>query len=218
MNGDGLGVENRSDQGNVLAFPFYNYGIYRIFMTDLLSHLAQRRSVKPLDMHGPGPTAEQIQMILTLAARVPDHGKLAPWRFILFEGEARPRAGVAIAQVFARLHPEADQKRIDLEMNRFSQAPLVIGVISTAAEHVKIPVWEQILSAGAVCMNLTIAATAMGFRTAWLTDWFAYQPDALEALGVHSFEKVAGFIHIGRSELVPEDRIRPQISEKITYF
>eukprot|EP01037_Dinobryon_pediforme_P015277 gene15277-15428_t len=187
-------------------------------MTDLLSHLAQRRSVKPLDMHGPGPTPAQIRDLLTVAARVPDHGKLTPWRFIIFDGEARLRAGAAIAQVFASLHPEADEKRIELEAKRFSQAPLVIGVISTAAEHAKIPVWEQVLSAGAVCMNLTIAATAMGFRTAWLTDWFAYQPQALAALGVHSFEKVAGFVYIGQSEREPEDRVRPDISQITTYF
>jgi len=187
-------------------------------MSHLLLHLAQRRSVKPLDMHGPGPTDEQILQILTVAARVPDHGKLAPWRFIVFDGEARMRAGQKLAAVFAGLHPQADAARVALEEKRLTHAPLVIGVVSTAAEHVKIPVWEQVLSAGAVCMNLTLAATALGFRTAWLTDWFAYEPAALAAFGVQSGEKIAGFIHIGRSNSEPIDRVRPDISALTTYF
>ena len=187
-------------------------------MSNLLLHMTQRRSVKPLDMHGPGPTRDQILSLLTIAARVPDHGKLTPWRFIIFEGEARIRAGDTLAEIFAAQHPEADADRVALEHKRLTHAPLVIGVISTASEHVKIPLWEQILSAGAVCMNLTLAATAMGFRTAWLTDWFAYDPQALAALGVQPHEKVAGFIHIGKSNLEPTDRVRPDISQITTYF
>ena len=187
-------------------------------MSNLLMHLMQRRSVKPMDMHGSGPTPDEILDILTAAARVPDHGKLVPWRFIVFEGEARLRAARKLADIFAQVHPDADSDRIALEQKRFTSAPLVIAVVSRAQEHVKIPLWEQVLSAGAVCMNLTLAATALGYRTAWLTDWFAYEPTALAALGVHPHEKVAGFIHIGRSDLVPADRIRPDMSQIITFF
>ena len=106
--------------------------------------------------------------------RVPDHGKLAPWRFILFEGEGRSRAGDVIASVFALDHPEAPEKRIEVERTRLLHAPLIIGVVSRAAPHVKIPEWEQMLSAGAATMNLIVAANALGFVTAWLTEWFSY--------------------------------------------
>src|SRR4029077_10050605 len=105
-------------------------------------------------MSGPGPTADQLDTILTIGARVPDHGKLTPWRFIVFEGEARARAGEIIADVYARSHAGADPLSIDVERKRLGYAPLVVAVVSRAAPHVKIPEWEQVLSAGAVCMSL----------------------------------------------------------------
>jgi nitroreductase len=188
------------------------------FMNIILEHLAHRRSVKPLEMHGPGPSADELTQLLTIAARVPDHGKLAPWRFIVLEGEGRLRAGEVLAKIYSADHPEADAARTNLERQRFSHAPLVVAVVSKAAPHVKIPLWEQELSAGAVCMNLTVAATAMGYRTAWLTDWFAYDRRALSGLGLAETEKIAGFIHIGRSDSNPEDRDRPDLSQIVTKF
>ncbi|MDX7953484.1 nitroreductase [Lichenihabitans sp. Uapishka_5] len=191
-------------------------------MTDLapdtIALQGRRRSVPPIQLAGPGPDAEQLRTLLTVAARVPDHGKLAPWRFIVFEGDARLRAGDALAGVFKAQNPLAEDKRLDLERKRLAQAPLVVAVVSRAAPHAKIPEWEQVMSAGAVCMNLTLAACAMGFATTWLTEWYAYDQAALAALGVEPFEKMAGFIHIGRPAAVPEDRVRPDLDALTTRF
>jgi nitroreductase len=187
-------------------------------MNDTIKLLASRRSAPPLLMHGPGPDAGELQTILALAARVPDHGKLAPWRFIVFEGEGLERAGVVVAEAFARREPHADAARIDSERNRFARSPLVIAVVSRAAPHVKIPLWEQELSAGAACMALTVAATALGFRTAWVTGWYAYDAEVLKGFGLAEHEKIAGYIHIGRVDAPVEDRTRPNLAELITRF
>jgi nitroreductase len=187
-------------------------------MTDTINLLAARRSAPPIQMRGPGPTPEELRQLLTLAARVPDHGKLAPWRFIVFEGEGRARAGEVLAEVFARREPGADAPRLELERGRFARAPLVIGVVSRAAPHVKIPIWEQELSAGAVCMALTVAATAIGFRTAWLTEWCAYDREVMTRFGLAEHERMAGFIYIGRVDNAPEDRARPDLDSLVTRF
>ncbi|WP_374545308.1 nitroreductase [Rhodoblastus sp.] len=185
---------------------------------DTLRLLSGRRSAPPIQMRGPGPDAQELRSILTLASRVPDHGKLTPWRFILFEGEGRQRAGDILAEIYARREPAADAQRLELERGRFARAPLVVGVVSRAAPHVKIPEWEQQLTAGAVCMALTVAATALGFRTAWLTEWCAYDREALTRFGLAEQEKIAGFIHIGRVENAPEDRPRPDVDALVTRF
>lgn len=179
---------------------------------------SRRRSVPPQALASPGPTAEELRQLLTIAARVPDHGKLAPWRFIVFEGEGQVRAGDLIAHTFAADNPDADEKRLSVERRRLSQAPLVVAVVSRAAPHVKIPEWEQVMSVGAVAMNLTLAATAMGFATSWLTEWYAYDRRVLTGLGLGDHEKMAGFIHIGRPSAVIEDRVRPVLDELITRF
>ena len=183
-----------------------------------LSLLAARRSVAPLNMTGPGPTPAQVDTLLAIGARVPDHGKLAPWRFILFEGQARLAAGRHIAAAFHAANPGADADRLTLESKRLAHAPLVIGVVSRAAAHVKIPEWEQVLSAGAVCMNLVVAANAMGFSACWLTEWYSYDRRALEPLGIGATEKAAGFIHIGRPINPPEERVRPVMSEIVSRY
>lgn len=187
-------------------------------MDSFLQHMALRRSVKPFEMNGFGPDKGQLDQILTLASRVPDHGKLVPWRFIVLEDDARMLAGRALEQVWLRLHPDADEYRLATERNRFVSAPSVVIVVSTAAAHVKIPVWEQQLSAGAVCMALTIAASAMGFQTAWLTDWCSYDTDAKAVLGVSGDERIAGIIHVGRSDSVPVDRPRPDMTLIVTRY
>ena len=187
-------------------------------MSDTIALQTRRRSVPPVQLEAPGPDAEQLQTLLTIAARVPDHGKLAPWRFIVFEGEGRLRAGEAIAGVYKAQNPQAEEKRLDLERKRLAQAPLVVGIVSRAAPHAKIPEWEQVMSAGAVAMNLTLAAHAMGFATSWLTEWYAYDRAALTALGVAEAEKMAGFIHIGRPTAVIEDRVRPDLATLVTRF
>lgn len=182
-------------------------------MPDALELLAKRRSVAAANLVDPAPDAATLEAILTIAARVPDHGKLAPWRFILFEGEARDRVGEMLADLVAKRDGVEDPERLAQERSRFSRAPLVIGVLSRAAPHPKIPEWEQVLSAGAVCMNLINAAHAHGFGAQWLTEWYAFDADAATLLGARDGEKFAGFIHIGTPTEAPQDRPRPVLSE-----
>ena len=187
-------------------------------MTDAIELLATRRSVKPREMRGPGPSPAEIDNILTIGARVPDHGKLAPWRFIVFEGNARLRAGEIVARVFANNNPAAPIPDIDKQKNSFAEAPLVIAVVSAVRPHPKVPPWEQELSAGASCMNIVAAASAMGYAANWLTGWFAYDADVLAGLGLAPNEKLAGFIHIGGLVAAPEDRPRPALADIVTRF
>lgn len=187
-------------------------------MADIINFLTTRRSVKPREMRGPGPSPAEIDTILTIAARVPDHGKLAPWRFILFEGDARLHAGEIVARVFAKNNPGALGSDIDKQKNSFAEAPLVIAVVSAVRPHPKVPPWEQELSAGASCMNIVTAASAMGYAANWLTGWFAYDAEVLAELGMAPDEKLAGFIHIGGLAVAPEDRPRPALADIVTRF
>ena len=187
-------------------------------MTDALQLLKTRRSVKPMEMTGPAPNEAEIDTLLTIASRVPDHGKLAPWRFIVFEGEARRAAGEVIADAFSANRPDATQEQIEFERNRLARAPLVIAVVSRAATHVKIPEWEQELSAGASAMTLVIAAHAMGYAASWITEWYAYDRRVLDGLGLAANERIAGFVHIGKPARPPEDRERPKLETIITRY
>lgn len=187
-------------------------------VTDAIDFLKTRRSVKPREMTGPGPSPAELDTILTIGARVPDHGKLAPWRFIIFEGDARVRAGEVIAKVFARKSPNASPAEIDVEKRRLTDAPLVIGVVSFTKPHPKVPPWEQELSAGASAMNIVTAATALGYGACWLTGWFAFDRDVLEGLGLKADEKLAGFIHIGTPGKPSDDRPRPALADIVTRF
>ena len=187
-------------------------------MPDALDLLKTRRSVKPMELGGPGPSPAEIETLLTIAARVPDHGKLAPWRFILFEGEARLAAGKTIAAVFRADHADATPEQIEFERKRLARAPLVIAVVSRAGPHVKIPEWEQQLSAGAASMSLVMAAHAMGYAASWITEWYAYDRRVLDALGLAPNERIAGFVHIGRPAKPPEERDRPKLADIVTRF
>jgi nitroreductase len=189
-----------------------------LFVPDALELLKTRRSVKPREMTAPGPSPAELETILTIGARVPDHGKLAPWRFIIFEGDARERAGEVIAKVFARKNPNASPAEIDLEKRRLTDAPLVIAVVSFTRPHPKVPPWEQELSAGASAMNIVTAATALGFGACWLTGWFAFDRDVLDGLGLKADERLAGFVHIGTPSKPSEDRPRPVLSDIVTRF
>jgi nitroreductase len=187
-------------------------------MPDALELLKTRRSLKPMELNGPAPTADELNTLLTVASRVPDHGKLTPWRFIVFEQQARDAAGEAIAAVFKDNRPDATPDQIEFERKRLARAPLVVAVVSRAGAHVKIPEWEQVLSAGAAAMSLVLAAHAMGYAATWITEWYAYDRKVLAALGVADNERVAGFVHIGRPTRPPEDRPRPPLSEIVTRY
>ena len=187
-------------------------------MSEALELLKTRRSVKPIELNGPAPTASELDTLLTVASRVPDHGKLTPWRFIVFDGEARLKAGAAIEAIFKADHPEATADQIAFERNRLARAPLVVAVVSRAAPHVKIPEWEQVLSAGAAATSLVFAAHALGFAASWLTEWYSYDRRVLDALGIAPEEKIAGFVHIGRQAKPIEDRPRPPLDQIVTRF
>lgn len=156
--------------------------------------------------------------MLTAAARVPDHGKLVPWRFILIEGEARQRMGEVLVKAFLADNPGADEEKVAVERERFSNAPLVVAVVSRVVPHVKIPEWEQVLSAGAVCMNLLNAATALGYGASWLSGWACFDRRVLDALGLGPTERMAGFVHIGTAKEKPTDRDRPNLADIVTRF
>ena len=201
-----------------LSLPVQPSSIEDMLVPDVLEFLKTRRSVKPREMTGPGPSPAELETILTIGARVPDHGKLAPWRFIVFEGDARVRAGDVIAGVFARKNPNASPAEIDVEKRRLTDAPLVIGVVSFTKPHPKVPPWEQEMSAGASAMNIVTAATALGYGACWLSGWFSFDRDVLAGLGLKADEKLAGFIHIGTVSKPSEDRPRPALSEIVTRF
>jgi nitroreductase len=179
--------------------------------------LSTRRSVKPDLLGEPGPSADEIATMLTIASRVPDHKKLAPWRFIVLEGDARGRLGEVAAQacIAAEKEPPSDV-RLSMERKRFLRAPVVIAVVSRTKAHPGAPEWEQILSAGAACFNLCLAANAMGFGTSWLTEWIAYDKHVGAALGLDETERIAGFIYIGTPTGKPDERERPALSDIVT--
>jgi len=174
----------------------------------MLERLATRRSTPAQALGDPGPASADIDTLLTLAARTPDHGKLFPWRFVVLGRQTR----AAIAE---RLGVMAVEKGLPGKavavLAKLTAAPTTVLVVSTAAPASK-PVWEQELSAGAVCMNLEHAAAALGFSSSWITDWYSYDPDALPLFGVRAGEKVAGFIHIGTAAEPPLERERPDPS------
>ncbi len=185
--------------------------------TPIFEFLAARRSVKPDRLAAPGPTPEQLRQILTVGARVPDHKKLAPWRFIVFEGDARKSVGEVFAKACqAEESQPPSHVRLDMERERFLRAPLVVAVVSSLKPRPGAPEWEQILSAAAVCYNTCLAANALGFGTTWLTEWIAYSKTVREALGLKESERIAGFLYIGQPMEKPEERERPVVETLIT--
>ena len=182
-----------------------------------LDLLRTRRSLKPDKLVAPGPSAEQLDTILTLAARVPDHKKLAPWRLIVFEGEARAQMGEVFAEACAAEDKEPpSQVRLDFERRRLMRSPLVVAVISRVVPNPGAPEWEQVLSAGAACFNLCLAANALGFGTCWVTEWVAYSPRVKAALELGDGERVAGFVYVGTPADKPEDRDRPKLGDVVS--
>lgn len=199
------------DLGQILPLPSENKAV--------VDFLAQRRSNLAKVMEGEGPSAAQLAELLTIAARVPDHRKLAPWRFVIFQGQARADFGQHIASAFMKANPDMPQDRAIFEGQRFLRAASVVAVISSPVKCKRgTPEWEQVLSAGAVCYNLLLAAQSHGFAAQWLTEWYAYDTDVQAALGVQTSENIAGFIYIGSVSEAPTERARPDMSEKISHW
>jgi nitroreductase len=183
----------------------------------LIEFLKTRRSMPAFQMKEPGPSKPEIEEILTLATRVPDHGKLAPWRFIVMTGDARRQVTMALAEIAKADKPELSDEMIAVEETRFLRAPVVVAVVSTAGPHIKIPEWEQVMSAGAVCLNMVIAANALGYVSNWLTEWMAFDQRAHRIIGVEPGEKIAGFIHIGSTDFPVVERPRPALADIVTW-
>ena len=186
--------------------------------SSLLNFLKSRKSASAKAMGGMAPTSAQVADILNLAVRAPDHGKLTPWRFIIFEGEARTGIGAAFRQRWQALHPDHGEDILRFQAGLFLRAPLVVAVVSTAAAHAKIPVWEQQMSAAAVCFNLELAVLAYGFDVQWQSDWVVYDDGAKVAMGVKADEKVTGLIYVGHSTVPLEDRPRPDAAALTTHW
>lgn len=176
-----------------------------------LSLLATRRSGKARDLVAPGPDADQLQQILAIATRVPDHGKLAPWRFVIVAAEARERLAERLEQAYLAASPDAGRLERQAVRDFAMQAPTLVVVLSRPVRTSHIPVWEQELSAGAAIMNLMHAAHALGFAANWLTGWAAYS-DAVRDLFGGSEERIAGFVFIGTPAKPLDERPRPELA------
>ena len=181
-----------------------------------LDVLLSRRSCPARAMTEPGPSKSQLADILRAGARVPDHGKLHPWRFIVFEKDGRARFASILVDIISQ--GGATQNQCDEWRARVTAAPVIVGVVSSAQEMIKIPVWEQEMSAGAVCQNILIASHALGFVANWLTEWYAYHPVVKQQLGLNPGERMAGFIYIGTPKEDVVERPRPDMDKIVAHF
>ncbi len=185
---------------------------------EVLAILRRRRST-PVDfMAGPGPDREALDDILTIAARVPDHRRVVPFRYIVFEGAARAKFGEALKRAFTADNPDADDAKADFESDRFLRAPVVVAVVSAPDESHRTPVWEQQLCVGAVCQNMLLAASAHGFAAQWLTEWYAFDDMVAQAAGLQDNERFAGFIYMGTATEEPKERGRPDVASIVSRY
>ena len=182
----------------------------------LRDYLKTRRSVGIGFLKDPGPTPEELDEILTIGTRVPDHGKFVPWRLIVIEGDARAAAGERLAAIQKARNPALDEVSIDNERRQFLPAPVTIGVLLSPKPNPKAPEMEQLLSAGNVCFNLSHAAFALGFAASWTNKWYGFDTEAQQMLGAKGGERFVGFIHIGTPTTMIEDRDRPDLSKVVT--
>jgi nitroreductase len=183
----------------------------------MLEFLQKRRSAKAMLLAAPGPTAAELDTILACAARVPDHKKLVPWRFIVFEGEARAAFGEVLARAVATEEKEPPSPvRLEMERSRLTRAPTVVCVISRVVPTPGAPEIEQLLSCGAAAFNLCLAANALGYGTSWLTEWYSFSSTVTKALGLAANERVAGFVYIGTDSAPQDDRDRPALADIVT--
>jgi nitroreductase len=182
----------------------------------LINLLKTRRSILSKNLGFPGPDEEQLKTILEIAARVPDHHKLEPWRFIVIQGDARKKLGERFCAIRLQNCKLTDEQ-ITAEKNRYNHAPTVIVVVFSPVEH-KTPVFEQLLSCGAVCQHINLASIALEFNSQWVTNWCSFDKDTQKELGLKPHESIAGFFHIGTATFIPNDRQRPNLDEKMSYY
>ena len=179
----------------------------------ILEYLLSRNSAPIPDLKEPGPSDDEIATMMRAASRVPDHGRLEPWRFILYRGDARIEIGKKLAALAEQREGPLAEGRRNQELARFSRAPLVIGVVSVPRENPKIPQWEMFLSGGMAAMNLMIAANALGYGTNLISNWYSDVAEGRALLGLAPAERVVGFVHIGTPSGPAPERPRPDVSK-----
>lgn len=182
-----------------------------------LSLLETRRSGKPRDLMAPGPSAQELEHMLTIAMRTPDHGKISPWRFVTVSSNQRQQLADLLARALPEHDPEAGAAHYQKALQFAHQAPVMIVLISSPIQGHKIPVWEQELSCGAVGMNLLHAAHAMGYVGGWITGWQAYSPRVTHAF-CNEGERIAGFIFLGTPANPLEERARPALADHVVQW
>lgn len=185
-------------------------------MKDALDLLKTRTSPKAQDLAPPAPTEAQLNEMLTIAARVPDHGRMQPWRFIVLPKETRGALVEKLVANFRAGNPDAADAEADKQRLRFGGSPLIVTVVSKTSPNPKVPEIEQLLSAGAACMNLLNAAHAMGFGANWLTGWAAFDKSSKALFGLADNERIVGFIHIGTVKGEAFQRPRPDLSQIVS--
>ena len=184
---------------------------------DPLAGLNQRLSIPARQLGEPGPNAEQLDQLLSAAVRVPDHGKLTPWRMLLIRGDDRIKLGERLADIHLKIDPEISPSKLTKDRERYTFAPLIVVVIARIdADHPKVPPQEQILSTGCVAYNLLIGAQALGFAAQWLTGWAAYDAEAGALFGLAENERIIGFVHIGTVQEPTPERSRPLLADVVS--
>ncbi len=186
-------------------------------LSSVAAYLASRRSGKPRDLAAPGPSMDQLTQMVRIAARTPDHGKLAPWRFVIVPDDKRQALADLIVNAYRAERPEAGRLEIEAHVQFATQAPALVVLLSTPRKDSKIPLWEQELSAGAAAMNLLHAAHALGFAGGWLTTWPAFNDTVRDAFGGPN-DRIAGFIFIGTPSRELEERPRPEIEDVLSVW
>lgn len=184
--------------------------------SSVIDFMLARRSAPVKELSSPSPSDAEIETMLRIATRVPDHGQLAPWRFIVYRGDSRIRVGKMLADLAEQRGGPLSETQREIELTRFSRAPLVIGVISSPKESIKIPQWEMFLSGGMVALNLIHAANALGYGTNLITNWYSDLEEGKRILGLAPEERVVGFVHIGSHPRNTPDRPRPEIAPLVS--
>ncbi|SDR38215.1 Nitroreductase [Pseudovibrio sp. Tun.PSC04-5.I4] len=187
-------------------------------LPELASFLKTRRSHLAVTLEFPGPDSAQVQELLGMASRVPDHGKISPWRFVVYQSPQAAAIGKKLAEIAEEREGPLGENTTAMELERFMRAPLVVGVLSSPNRDHKVPVWEQELAVGAVCLSLLNACFSLGFAGQWLTEWYAYDDEAAAYLGAREGERFAGFLHIGSASVKPAERPRPDVAQLTEYF
>lgn len=184
----------------------------------VIDFLLSRKSAPIAELREPAPGDDEIATLIRVASRVPDHGRLTPWRFVVYRGEARHRIGDMLAKRAEEREGPLPDARVEQEKARFSRAPLVIGVIHCPRDNPKIPRWEMLLSGGAAAMNLVLAANALGYSTNWITNWYSDDEEGRRILGLAPDERVVGFVHIGTFSGDAPERPRPEVETLISEY